>query len=444
MQISQNTQLFSLLGTTYGGNSTTTYALPDLDVRAAIGDGQGLGLSPIGLGQQTGAASVNLAQGNLPPSAGGTSIPLGEDQPSLGIKYIIRTEGIFPSGLNFGTIGTVVQYAGTFAPGGWMEADGQLLDIAENDALFSLIGTTYGGDGATTFALPDLRGRTIVGAANSNEIGHVFGQGSVSLTNAYLPASMGGGGQPIDNREPSLVMNYIIALQGIFPSQPGPNGGMHELEPTLGEVVAFAGNFAPNGWALCQGQLLPINQNQALFSLLGTTYGGNGQTTFALPDLRGRNIVGAGDGIVPGTVLGSNSFTITADHIPPLNYSGTAGADMLFGGNSNDTISGLASSDKIVGNGGGDTLKGDLNNDILNGGDGNDVLDGGTGSDILQGNSGNDTFWSTIHSTGWSRRRAKAPTTSPHQRATCWRQSCGRNYADHQCRRHSGHQPDRQ
>ena len=116
--------------------------------------GKDSGLSPIGLGQQIGAASVNLAQGNLPPSAGGTSIPFGEDQPSLGIKYIIRTEGIFPSGLNFGTIGTVVQYAGTFAPGGWMEADGQLLDIAENDALFSLIGTTYGGDGATTFALP--------------------------------------------------------------------------------------------------------------------------------------------------------------------------------------------------------------------------------------------------------------------------------------------------
>src|SRR6185503_11871092 len=59
-------------------------------------------------------------------------------------------------------------------------------------------------------------------------------------------------------------------------------------EPFLGEIKIISWNYAPNGWALCNGQLLPINQNQALFSLLGTTFGGNGQTTFALPDLRGR------------------------------------------------------------------------------------------------------------------------------------------------------------
>lgn len=59
-------------------------------------------------------------------------------------------------------------------------------------------------------------------------------------------------------------------------------------EPFLAEIRLFSGNFAPKGWALCNGQLLPIGQNQALFSLLGTTYGGNGQTTFALPDLRDR------------------------------------------------------------------------------------------------------------------------------------------------------------
>ena len=59
-------------------------------------------------------------------------------------------------------------------------------------------------------------------------------------------------------------------------------------EPYLGEIEAFPFNFAPKGWAFCAGQLLPINQNQALFALLGTTFGGNGTTTFALPDLRGR------------------------------------------------------------------------------------------------------------------------------------------------------------
>jgi microcystin-dependent protein len=65
-------------------------------------------------------------------------------------------------------------------------------------------------------------------------------------------------------------------------------------EPLLGEIRTFAFGFTPNGWAPCEGQLLPINQNQALFALLGTTYGGDGQTTFALPDLRGRVVVGAG------------------------------------------------------------------------------------------------------------------------------------------------------
>ena len=67
-------------------------------------------------------------------------------------------------------------------------------------------------------------------------------------------------------------------------------------EPLLGEIQLFGFNFAPRGWAKCQGQFLPIDQNQALFSILGTTYGGDGRTTFALPDLRGRIPVGAGQG----------------------------------------------------------------------------------------------------------------------------------------------------
>lgn len=67
-------------------------------------------------------------------------------------------------------------------------------------------------------------------------------------------------------------------------------------EPFLAEIKMFAGNFAPHGYAFCDGQLLPINQNQALFSLLGTTYGGDGRTTFALPDLRGRMPMHPGNG----------------------------------------------------------------------------------------------------------------------------------------------------
>ena len=72
--------------------------------------------------------------------------------------------------------------------------------------------------------------------------------------------------------------------------------------PYLGEIRAFGFNFAPRGWALCQGQILAISQNTALFSLLGTSYGGNGQTTFALPDLRGRTLTHQGQGPGPATM----------------------------------------------------------------------------------------------------------------------------------------------
>jgi len=68
------------------------------------------------------------------------------------------------------------------------------------------------------------------------------------------------------------------------------------MEPFIGQIIMFAGNFAPRGWAKCDGQLLPINQNAALFSILGTMYGGDGRTTFGLPDLRGRAPIHAGDG----------------------------------------------------------------------------------------------------------------------------------------------------
>ena len=86
--------------------------------------------------------------------------------------------------------------------------------------------------------------------------------------------------------------------------------------PFLAEIKIVSFNFAPKGWALCNGQLLPINQNQALFALLGTTYGGNGQTTFALPDMRGRMPMHEGQGHVLGERAGEEAHTITASELP--------------------------------------------------------------------------------------------------------------------------------
>ena len=87
-------------------------------------------------------------------------------------------------------------------------------------------------------------------------------------------------------------------------------------DPFLAEVRLMSFNFPPKGWAQCNGQFLPINQNQALFSLLGTTYGGNGQTTFALPDLRGRVPISFGAGFVQGQVLGEQAHTLTQNEMP--------------------------------------------------------------------------------------------------------------------------------
>ncbi|MGH3079820.1 MAG: phage tail protein [Gaiellaceae bacterium] len=88
------------------------------------------------------------------------------------------------------------------------------------------------------------------------------------------------------------------------------------MEPFLGEIRIFSFDYAPQGWALGNGQLLPINQNQALFALLGTTYGGNGQTTFALPDLRGRSQIHFGDGHTLGESAGETSHALSISELP--------------------------------------------------------------------------------------------------------------------------------
>lgn len=93
-------------------------------------------------------------------------------------------------------------------------------------------------------------------------------------------------------------------------------------DPYVGEIRIFGGNFAPRGWALCQGQVLPIVGNDALFAILGTTYGGDGRTNFALPDLRGRAIVGAGFGpglsnYPLGSRAGTEEVTLTVNQMPP-------------------------------------------------------------------------------------------------------------------------------
>ncbi|MFK8161573.1 MAG: phage tail protein [Lewinella sp.] len=107
------------------------------------------------------------------------------------------------------------------------------------------------------------------------------------------------------------------------------------MEPFIGQIQAFGFNFAPRGWAKCDGQLLAISQNQALFSLLGTTYGGDGRTTFALPDLRGRTMLheGTGPGLTTrrlGQRGGSETNTLNVTQLPSHNHALGAGSSVAI------------------------------------------------------------------------------------------------------------------
>ena len=130
-------------------------------------------------------------------------------------------------------------------------------------------------------------------------------------------------------------------------------------EPFLSEIKIVSFNFPPKGWALCNGQLLPINQNQALFALLGTTYGGNGQTNFALPNLRGRVPIHEGDGHTLGEAAGSTSVTISqqtmAQHVHFAQAStqpastDTPDSTVLLGGSApNDLYTGFAAPATLI------------------------------------------------------------------------------------------------
>ena len=108
-------------------------------------------------------------------------------------------------------------------------------------------------------------------------------------------------------------------------------------QPYVGEIRMFAGNFAPAGWMFCEGQLLPISENETLFQLIGTTYGGDGESTFALPDLRGRLPMHQGNGFILAETGGAEEITLTVNQIPahthPLLVSAGTATTTTPGGN---------------------------------------------------------------------------------------------------------------
>jgi microcystin-dependent protein len=296
-------------------------------------------------------------------------------------------------------IGEIQLVAHEAVPNGWRECDGTLLQINQYQALFSLLGTTYGGNGQTTFALPDLRGRIpvmpggvavlgskfgtetetldvtqlpghahdvsgltlscasssatlrspvgAVPAAEARGVTAIYGSGASAMSpqaiSGFAPElASAGGSQPHDNRAPYLALKYLIATSGLFPAQSGVMDA--DRGAFVGEISMFAGTFAPGGWAFCAGALLPISQNTALFSLLGTYYGGNGKSDFALPNLSGKTPMGTGTGpggseYEQGFQGGAESVTLAAFEMPvhthPIQSGGATPALRCFSGAGN-------------------------------------------------------------------------------------------------------------
>lgn len=348
LSIQNNINLFNKLGDTYGGNGQTTFALPNLLGRTAIGAGQGLGLTNRPLGSVAGSDQAGLINANLPAhshvvttpggpvntSSTGGSQPFDNLQPSLAVNYGITALGIFPtpnSGAPISFVGQLRMFGGPVSNDS-IPATGGAISISENDTLFNLIGTKFGGDGQQTFNAPDLRGRAVAGVsstaiADPHALAGTFGaeQRTIGVNNlpphthstaSNGPTSSVGGGAAINDEQPTMTLHYLIATEGYFPDPNGspPNSSIED--PFYGQIALFAGNFVPRGWAEANGQLLPIAQNQTLFSLLGTQFGGNGQTTFALPDLRSYIPIGAMSANLIGEKSGFENLTLSLSQMP--------------------------------------------------------------------------------------------------------------------------------
>jgi microcystin-dependent protein len=270
------------------------------------------------------------------PVTGG--VPVETEQASLGLTYLVRTNAS-----SVADLGQVVLFAGNYAPSGFGVANGQLLPISPNQALFSQLGTTYGGDGFNNFALPDLAGRTVVGTGQgagltNRSLGSVAGATTQTLTTNQLPPFGGASGitsgsQPLPTLQPSLALNQRLVTQGFFPSPTAQQA----QGAVIGQVLTFAGTTLPTGQLQANGQQVPIIQQQALFSLIGNTYGGNFPVTFAVPNLAGRAATeaGAAPGLIPqalGANAGAEGTTLTVANLPPERLTLANGRPSILGG----------------------------------------------------------------------------------------------------------------
>lgn len=284
--------------------------------------------------------------------ATGIGKPFSNLQDSMALNFVFPQEGAIndDSGFGLGMVRIHAGYIPQLVPGGSL-ADGHTVPTSApaGNYLNTLFGTTYGGSG-TSFNVPNLAGRAVVGAGmgpglSNWTLGQKQGAATVTLKEENLPphvhslpggkfTAVSGKGVPYDNVQPSTALNYIIRTNGLFPPREGAGAAAY-----MGTVLPWAGslNNIPAGWTPADGRLIDIGGpqgNSALYAILGTRFGGNGTSNFALPDLRGRTIVGAGErpgafGSPVGERFGSEKTTLFTSQMPththPTTPSGTTG-----------------------------------------------------------------------------------------------------------------------
>jgi microcystin-dependent protein len=336
LSIAQNQALFSLIGTAYGGNGQTTFALPDLRERVPIGAGQAPGLPDYPLGTKVGDNTATLTESNLPShthtvgngntAPAGNGSPFDNRQPSLAFHFLIAADG------------QVLIAPWPQEPVGWAHCDGRLLPRNGYTLLFNSIANLYGGDGVVNFALPDTRGRIVLGDDTTTQVNSwppakTVGSNDAVLALADMPAhthtlttgltgSTGAAGNTASNYQPSIVMHWLLASDGIFPSRTAANSINTTTGtnlPIVGEILLHAGNAAAGlgslGWLKLYGTIYPISDYDTLFNVIGTTYGGDGQQTFAVPDLRSLATMAVGTSMPIASFAGLQAFLLSVPNL---------------------------------------------------------------------------------------------------------------------------------
>ena len=343
--------LFSIIGTAFGDDNTNRFALPDLRSRVLVTAGQPIGMGEFFFGERSGATQTTLLTismpvhtHSLPPPGGNNSGPAGGGAPRNNrtpyvamstVLYLLGNNPLVAQTIYEPFVGEMTMFAAGHGFPNATLAEGQTFAISQNTFLYSIIRTSFGGNGTSTFLLPDLRGRVPIGVGQGPGLtGRTFGEMAgveyPTLTTNQMPSHQHtlpavppivrlsgatGSNQPQTLIQPSLGVKFIISTNGQIPSP-----SVQATNKMIGQIQLYAGTNLPAGWTLCDGQSLSVATYPALFSVISNFFGGDGVATFALPDLRGRIPVGSPTGR-PGATYGVEQFVMTEAQLPPHTHS---------------------------------------------------------------------------------------------------------------------------